>query len=321
MKKWMRMPQTTMEMLRCPICHAKFKRSSQQLECVSMTCNARFPMVDEIPILINENTSIFLIDDVVLRKPTFFKPTKKIRMFLKKAIPSITLNFQSKNNYAKMIGLLMSRPSRPKILVIGGGVGVGSGIECLMENDALELIESDVSFGPRTMAIFDAHEIPFEDGSFDAVVVQAVLEHVVDPYKCVEELHRVLKNDGLVYSETPFMQQVHGRQFDFTRFTHLGHRRLFRKFDEIESGVAAGPGTALAWAYKYFLLSFTSSKMPRSFISAFANCTAFFLKYFDLFLAERSGAFDAASGYYFLGKKSSQTLSDKELIKLYRGAC
>ena len=52
----------------------------------------------------------------------------------------------------------------------------------------------------------------------------------------------MLKDDGLVYAETPFLQQVHGGPYDFTRFTHLGHRRLFRKFIELESGATAGAG-------------------------------------------------------------------------------
>ncbi len=42
------------------------------------------------------------------------------------------------------------------------------------------------------MLICDAHDIPFADRSFDGVIVQAVLEHVVDPFRCCEEIHRVL---------------------------------------------------------------------------------------------------------------------------------
>ena len=55
----------------------------------------------------------------------------------------------------------------------------------------------------------------------------------------------VYKDDGLVYADTPFMQQVHMGRYDFTRFTYLGHRRLFRKFEEIDSGAVSGPAMAL----------------------------------------------------------------------------
>jgi len=58
------------------------------------------------------------------------------------------------------------------------------------------------------------------------MLVQAGLEHVRDLWQVVAEIHRVLKDDGLVYAETPFMQQVHEGPYDFTRFTESGHRYL-----------------------------------------------------------------------------------------------
>jgi ubiquinone/menaquinone biosynthesis C-methylase UbiE len=193
-------------------------------------------------------------------------------------------------------------------------------MQTFVQNNYLELVETDVSFGERTQLVCDAHDIPFEDKSFDGVIAQAVLEHVADPYRCVQEIHRVLKEKGLVYAETPFMQQVHLGRYDFTRFTHLGHRRLFRKFDELESGIVGGPGTALAWAYQYFWLSFTSVKILRQLLKTFARLTSFYLKYFDYYFDDKAAALDAASGYYFLGRKADFSLSDRELITLYKGA-
>lgn len=106
---------------------------------------------------------------------------------------------------------------------------------------------------------------------------------------------------------------------DFTRFTHLGHRRLFRRFEELSSGVVAGPGTVLAWSCNYFLLGFVRSKVAISFIKAFTRLTLFWPKYFDRYLNEKRGAFDGASCYYFLGRKSREVLADRELVKLYEG--
>jgi hypothetical protein len=77
---------------------------------------------------------------------------------------------------------------------------------------------------------------------------------------------------------------------------------------------------ALAWSYTYFLLSFSRSTWVRRLIKAFAAFTSFFLKYFDYFLIDKPGAFDAASGYYFIGRRSDTALSDRELITLYQGA-
>jgi SAM-dependent methyltransferase len=182
------------------------------------------------------------------------------------------------------------------------------------------MVETDVSFGPRTMLVCDAHDIPFDDGSFAGVIAQAVLEHVVDPCRCVQEIHRVTRRNGLVYAETPFMQQVHMGRYDFTRFTHLGLRRLFRGFEEIDSGPVCGPGMALAWSYYHFLLSFCHSRFSRALVWRFARFTSFWLSYWDYYLIDKPGTYDAASGFFFGGRrKDGYQLEDRELLKLYRG--
>ena len=237
---------------------------------------------------------------------------------LKRRLPSLGTNRQAARNYRRFAELLLSTPARPKVLVLGGA-RLGAGLEAIIDIASIEFVESDVYLGPRTSLVCDAHWVPFEDASFDGVIAQAVIEHVADPAACAAEIHRVLKPRGLVYADTPFMQQVHAGAYDFTRFTHLGQRRLFRKFDEVSSGPTCGPGMALAWAYQYFLLSFVRGPRARAAAIAFARLTAFWLKWFDRRLLDRPGAFDAASAYYFLGMKSDRVLSDRELITQYRG--
>jgi SAM-dependent methyltransferase len=277
-------------------------------------------VVDGIPVLINEQSSLFSIDDFVSHHRTFFAnvgetPRKRIVPRLK---PTIGKNIKGKSNFDRMADVLFTQSRSPRVLVIGGSI-LGQGMESLAGNGGVELVETDVAFGARTMLICDAHDIPFEDETFDGVVAQAVLEHVVDPYRCCEEIHRVLKDRGVVYAETPFMQQVHSR-YDFTRFTRLGHRRLFRRFEEIDSGAVGGPGMALAWSYKYFLTSGTGSRTLKRLIQLFASLTSFYLKYFDYYLIDKPSALDAASGYYFMGRKAERVLSDRELMKLYKGS-
>jgi SAM-dependent methyltransferase len=234
-------------------------------------------------------------------------------------LPANSRNRVSVQNYERLGTILLEQRPSARVLVVGGSV-LGHGMDAFAARNGIELIESDVAFGPRTQIVCDAHDLPFRNQSLDAVVIQAVLEHVVDPSRCVAEIHRVLKDDGLVYAETPFMQQVHLGRHDFTRFTHLGHRRLFRQFDEIDSGPVAGPGTVLAWSYEHLLLSLVRQPISRRLMKAIARLTGFWLKYLDRSLADRPAAFDAASAYYFLGRRSGHTLTDRELVRLYRGA-
>lgn len=305
-------------LIRCPRCRGELSQHQEQLVCQRTTCTAEFPSVDGVPVLIDERSSIFDRSTFLNREPTFFKPVGRIRQWISGMVPDISANVTARSNFAALAELLEQRPERSTVLVVGGGV-VGAGMERLLDNPRIEVIETDAALGPRTQLICDAHDLPFPDSSVDAVVVQAVLEHVIDPERCVNEIHRVLRPEGLVYADTPFIQQVHGREFDFTRFTRLGHRRLFRRFDEVGSGITCGPGMALAWSLRYFLMSFFESPKLRALVSGASRLAFFWLKYFDYVLASKPGACDAASAFYFIGSKSDHVLSDRQLLGSYRG--
>ena len=284
--------------------------------CNSINKSISYPIIDNIPILISNNKSIFSVEDFQKKLDTTWelKPNR-IFSLIKKLSPSIGLNIKAKKNYKNISKIL---PKNAKILVVGGSIP-GKGMEAIYDEPSFETIGMDVSYGSHTKIIADGHNIPFMDKTFDCVVVQAVLEHVLDPKRCVEEIYRVLKQSAVVYAETPFMQQVHMKQYDFTRFTHLGHRRLFKNFEEIEHAPLMGPGTVLAWSYTHFIKSFSSSKKIVFFLTAFANLTSFFLKYFDYYLIDKPGSYDSASAFYFLGKKTNKTLKDRDLIKGFKG--
>jgi SAM-dependent methyltransferase len=276
-------------------------------------------VLNGVPILINEDNSVFSIAEVIAHatSPTFESGVLEIA---EQVLPSFHRVGTKRANYATLAGLLLARTSDPKVLVVGAGK-IGAGMEPLLNAcPPIRLVETDVAVRSRTRVACDAHDLPFADQAFDGVVVQAVLEHVLDPHRCVAEIHRVLAPEGFVYAETPFMVQVHAGPHDFTRFTHLGHRRLFRYFDEVASGTGQGPGTALAWAYQYFALSFATSRRARAVIRGFTQLTSFYLKYVDAYLARKPGVFDASSGYFFLGRKADTPLPDRELIAGYRGA-
>jgi SAM-dependent methyltransferase len=206
------------------------------------------------------------------------------------------------------------RATNPTLLVIGGG-SIGSGVEALYADETLNLIGFDIYGTPHTQFIADTHQIPLQNESVDAVLIQAVLEHVLQPALVVEEIYRVLKPQGLVYAETPFMQQVHEGPYDFTRFTESGHRYLFRKFERMASGAVAGPGTQLLWTIDHVARGlFRSAQVGKAFRVCF-----FWVQYLDRIIPP-SYSCDDASAVYFLGKKSEHTLQPPEIIAHYQGA-
>lgn len=311
--------ESTRRLLRCPICRSELEEREDHYQCTSDSCGARLPVVDGCPVLLNEAKSVFTAQGIIDGHETFFDATRtRLRDAVWNVVPSIGFNITSRRHFAAFADRLMEQTDQPRVLLLGGTPG-DRGMESLRSRESVELVASDVALGPETALVCDAHDVPFADEAFDGVVIQAVLEHVLRPQRCVAEIYRVLKPGGLVYSETPFMQQVHGGRYDFIRYTPLGHRILFRQFDEIETGTAAGPGMALAWAYLHFLLSFAKSRLMRRFIYVFAGFTSFFLKYFDYLLVNKRGSLDAASSCYFMGRKDDRERTDRELLESYQG--
>ncbi len=307
----------TVKILACPICKHGFA-PGKRLSCDE--CGIEYPLVNDVPVLIADSRSLFSVSDFVeKRKTTYGNPSRGWKKLVLRAVPSISLNLGSKENFETFFSNVLEINKAPRVLVIGGAIE-GQGLDTSSIDPAIELVETDVAFGDRTGLICDAHDLPFVDGSFDGVIAQAVLEHVIDPFRCVSEIERVLRPGGLVYGETPFMQQVHMGRYDFLRFSHLGHRKLFQNFSELSSGPVAGPGTSLAWAYAFLLRSFFTSKSLQNAAFAFGSLTGFWLKYLDLFLIDKPGAIDAASAFYFIGQKTGEILEDRKLIAGYRGA-
>lgn len=270
-------------------------------------CELRFGRAGGTPVLLDPDGSVFA-GAVAAERPSRWG----------RLLPRLSSNPVSARNFQRLRDLLLERSARPRALVVGGA-RLGVGAAKALADRRIEWVETDVALGPRTALIVDAHQIPFPDESFDAVVAQAVLEHVADPVAVAAELHRALKPGGLVYAETPFLQAVHAGAYDFTRWTPLGHRRLFRRFEEIDSGAAGGPGAALAWAWQAFLLSLAPRNGRRA-ATVMARMTAFWLPWLDRLLIERPAALDAASACYFLGVKAAAPLDDRTLLASYRGA-
>lgn len=293
----------------------------QRYVCQNEACQGMYPINGGIPVLISADNEIFSQQDFERERDIYFRTYKsRLMQVLQKVQPDVSTNLSAAKNY-RLLSQKLAGKKELRILIIGGSID-GYGIAELKQNllpDAL-LVEADVSYGPNTKMIFDAHQIPFLDETFDLVVAQAVLEHVLDPFACVAEMNRVLKPGGLVYAETPFMQQVHGGRYDFHRFTQLGHRRLFRHFVEVKSGIVSGAGSALAWSLKYVVTSFARNKKMDKVLSYSAPFLFFWLKYLDYLIGPTRGSLDSACGYYFMGRKEPGfVLSDKDLLAAYKG--
>lgn len=82
----------------------------------------------------------------------------------------------------------------------------------------------------------DIHHMPIESESQDAVLCNAVLEHVADPIRAVEEIHRILKTGGVALVQVPSTYPYHGNKKygDYWRFFEETLRYMFKDFSSIE---------------------------------------------------------------------------------------
>ncbi|MFN8400371.1 MAG: class I SAM-dependent methyltransferase [Anaerolineales bacterium] len=90
----------------------------------------------------------------------------------------------------------------------------------------------DLATQPNLFA--DVTKTPLKTASMDCILCTEVLEHLKNPQACVDEIHRLLHDDGQVFVSTPFFYPVHADPYDFQRFTEDGLRHLFREFKSVE---------------------------------------------------------------------------------------
>jgi Methylase involved in ubiquinone/menaquinone biosynthesis len=78
--------------------------------------------------------------------------------------------------------------------------------------------------------------LPFQDDTFDGVVLTEVLEHCTDPVGAVNQVRRVLKPGGLLLVTSPFVWPEHdvaGQYRDYWRFTRHGWELLLGAFTDV----------------------------------------------------------------------------------------
>lgn len=306
----------------CPRCSGAVVVEDAAVRCERAACcysTEPFPVVAGMPVLIDFAQSIVSAEQVIRSAGSAQIPRQRPASRLKRRLIALTTpeNRQAKRNLPRVLGMLdraEDAGARPVVLVIGGGE-VGSGVELLYSTEDVDVLGFDIYASPTTQFIADAHRIPLANESVDVVLIQAVLEHVLEPPVVVQEIHRVLRDRGVVYADSPFLWPVHEGPYDFCRFTDSGHRYLFRHFERVDSGVVAGAGTQLALSIELFFRSLLRSRSA----GAIARLAVWWLPHLDRFLEPRH-SIDGASSTYFLGRKSDTPLSPRDMIAYYQGA-
>lgn len=123
-------------------------------------------------------------------------------------------------------------------------------------------------YGTRPQVYGDAHSLPFKDETVDTILLLDVLEHLETAEQCLAEVSRVLRSQGSVVIQVPFIYPLHDRPRDFQRWSTYGLRSLCEKNGfsvEHESYYGTPPETAALIfniAFSKIILNSINNKNP-----------------------------------------------------------
>lgn len=208
--------QRILPLLACPRCGGAL--ASQELHLVCQTCAVQHPIRGGVPILLpagvqDAGAIVASAEDRVSRHPY----SARAEEIIEAHAPGWVLD-----------------------------LGAGGKLE-RREN----VVQIDIFRYPSVDVVGSADCIPFGDNSFDAVISQAVFEHLQYPEWAVSEVRRVLKPGGIAKIDTAFLQPEHGYPHHFYNATETGLLHWFRDFDIEWSGVE--PFQHPKWALHWFL--------------------------------------------------------------------
>ncbi len=121
-----------------------------------------------------------------------------------------------------------------RVLEIGGR---GHPRDHVFDAERFEYLNLDLAeTGPGVILGDITHCPEIEDGSFDVVLSVDVFEHIDRPWLAGEEIVRILRPGGLVYTSTLFSWRYHPCPIDYWRYTPEALESLMRGTETLDLG-------------------------------------------------------------------------------------
>jgi len=117
-------------------------------------------------------------------------------------------------------------PEGALVLDAGAGSAPYKSLFDHAQYESADFRQIDKTYAPSTY-VCDLQQIPVEDGRFDFIIFNQVMEHLPDPKPVLVELNRVLRPGGKMIYSGPLFYEEHEKPFDFFRYTQFGLRELF----------------------------------------------------------------------------------------------
>jgi SAM-dependent methyltransferase len=125
-------------------------------------------------------------------------------------------------------------PKGSKVLSIGSGGEVNRLLNQYASSNDFNVISFDFDSQRRPDILGDICVYDFKDEKFDFVIIAEVLEHLYAPHLGIENIYKVLKDNGVLILTTPFILPIHEGPYDYYRFTKYGLQYLLRNFQDVK---------------------------------------------------------------------------------------
>ena len=80
---------------------------------------------------------------------------------------------------------------------------------------------------------FDVHDIPYDENSFDVIICNHVLEHVLNDKLAISELFRVLKKGGTLIAQVPLDLNLKATFEDPSIIDKAERKKVFGQYDHV----------------------------------------------------------------------------------------
>jgi SAM-dependent methyltransferase len=174
--------------------------------------------------------------------------------------------------------LAVRHHARGRLLDVGCGQKPYRSLFDVEEYVGLEIDSPATRAAQKADAFYDGMTFPFEDGSFDTVLTNQVLEHVFTPAEFLTEVRRVLKPGGTLLITVPFLWDEHEQPRDYARYSSFGLRHLLEmsRFEVLKMSKTMSDVRALFQLFNAFLYKSNPFTSPRlRLVYNVASATAF----------------------------------------------
>jgi SAM-dependent methyltransferase len=154
---------------------------------------------------------------------------QRLQALLPRAVRDYLLYFEATIERA-VTEFAASLPAGVRMLDAGAGEGQYADRFARQRYTGVDLGVGDTAWNYGKLdAVADLLALPFPDNTFDAAINIVTLEHVKEPARVIEEMHRVMRPDGRLLIIVPHEWEEHQTPHDYFRYTRYGMRYLLER--------------------------------------------------------------------------------------------